>query len=274
MPTLGANRWGKSAVRLSKVIRGDGEDRFLDIEFQVMLSGDVEAAYLEGDNAAVLPTDTTRNTIYALAQDRLTEDLEDFASALCDHMLAKDGISSAEVTIRQRRWSRESATGFTGGGGSERRLAWVRRNGAGESEVAAGIEGLVVLKTGGSAFAGFPRDEFTVLPEAEDRLLSTSITARWVYAERPSDTSGTWESVREIMLQRFFKDWSASVQHQGWLMARAVLDGVPEISEISFELPNQHHLAFDLSRFGLEDKHIVFHPVSEPYGDIRFTVTR
>jgi urate oxidase len=273
MLALGANRWGKSAVRLSKVIRGDGEDRFLDLEFQVLLSGDVGAAYLDGDNTAVLPTDTMRNTVFALSQDRLTEDLEDFGLFLCDHFLAKDGISSADVTIRQRRWTRESATGFTGGG-MDQRVASVRRDGLGDSEIGAGIEGLVVLKTGGSAFAGFPRDEFTVLPEAEDRLLSTSITARWVYADLPSDTSGTWESVRAIMLRRFFEDWSASVQHQGWLMAQGVLDGVPEISEISFELPNQHHLAFDLSRFGLEDKHIVFHPVSEPYGDIRFTVTR
>ncbi|HUF94880.1 MAG TPA: urate oxidase [Acidimicrobiia bacterium] len=273
MPTLGANRWGKSAVRLSKVIRGDGEDRFLDLEFQMLLSGDVGAAYLEGDNSRVLPTDTTKNTVYALAQDELTEDLEGFASVLCDHMLAKDGITSAEVTIRRRRWMRESPTGFTSGG-SERRLAWVRRDGAGVETIGAGIEGLVVLKTGGSAFTGFPRDEFTVLPEAEDRLLSTSITARWVYTELPADTSATWAAAREILLQRFFDDWSASVQHQGWLMAQAVLDGIPQIDEISFELPNQHHLAFDLSRFGLDDKHIVFHPVSEPYGDIRFTVTR
>ncbi|MEX1249477.1 MAG: urate oxidase [Acidimicrobiia bacterium] len=273
MATLGPNRWGKSAVRLSKVVRGDGQDQFLDLDFQVLLSGDVDAAYLGGDNSAVLPTDTTRNTIYGLAQDALTEDLEEFAGVLCDHMVGKDGIESAEVVISQRRWLRESATGFTGGN-SERRVARVSGDGAGQRDTEAGIEGLVVLKTGGSAFVGFPRDEFTVLPEAEDRLLSTSITACWLYGQKPADTTHTWESVRSLLLERFFADWSASVQHQGWLMAQAVLDAVPEISEISFELPNQHHLVFDLTRFGLEDKHIVFHPVSEPYGDIRFTVTR
>lgn len=273
MAELGTNQWGKSAVRLSKLIRGDDQDEFLDLEFSVLMTGDVGAAYLEGDNAAVLPTDTTRNTIYALAQDRLTEDLESFATVICDHMLAKTGIESTEVVIRQRRWRREGTTGFTGGG-SERRLARVRGEGSGSRETEAGIEALVVLKTGGSAFVGFPKDEFTVLPEAEDRVLSTSINARWGYTELPADTSHTWESVREVMLERFFADWSASVQHQGWLMAQAVLDAVPEISEISFELPNQHHLPFDLARFGLEDGHTVFHPVSEPYGDIRFTVTR
>ncbi|CAN5774373.1 urate oxidase [soil metagenome] len=273
MAELGANQWGKSGVRLSKLLRGDGEDVFLDLEFQVLLAGDVGAAYLQGDNAAVLPTDTTRNTIYGLAQDHLTEDLESFATFLCDHMVAKEGIESAEVRIRQRRWRREGPTGFTGGS-SERRVARVIGDGTGSRETEAGIEGLVVLKTGGSAFVGYPRDEFTVLPEAEDRVLSTSINALWVYTDIPADTGGAWESVREVMLQRFFADWSASVQHQGWLMAQAVLDSVPEIGEITFELPNQHHLPFDVARFGLDDAHIVFHPVSEPYGDIRFTVSR
>lgn len=273
MAELGANQWGKSGVRLSKLIRGDHEDNFLDLEFQVLLSGDVEAAYVEGDNAAVLPTDTTRNTIYGLAQEHLTEDLEAFATVLCDHMVAKGGIESVEVSIRQRRWRREGPTGFTGGG-LERRLARVSGDGSGSRETEAGIEGLVVLKTGGSAFVGFPRDEFTILPEAEDRVLSTSINARWLYTDVPADTGLVWGTVREVMLERFFADWSASVQHQGWLMARAVLDAVPEIGEISFELPNQHHLPFDLTRFDIDDKHTVFHPVSEPYGDIRFTVTR
>jgi hypothetical protein len=75
-------------------------------------------------------------------------------------------------------------------------------------------------------------------------------------------------------LDRFFGDWSASVQHQGWMMGRAVLEESPDIEEVSFRLPNQHHLAFDLERFGLKDRGIVFQPVSEPYGDIRFTMTR
>ena len=57
-------------------------------------------------------------------------------------------------------------------------------------------------------------------------------------------------------------------------MAEAVLDAVPEMTEIEFRLPNQHHLGFSLDRFGVEERGIVFHPVSEPYGDIRFKVTR
>ena len=269
MATLGPNEWGKSEVRISKVHRGEVEDGFSDLTVQILLTGDVESAYTAGDNSSVLPTDTTKNTVYGLAQEHLTQDLEAFAVLLHDHMVAKEGIETARVTISSKRWERMGARGFVGGG-SERRTA-VAATG---EPTRSGIEGLVVLKTTGSAFSGFPKDEFTVLPEAEDRLLATSITSHWAYDPSPADTTATWSRIRQLFLERFFSDWSASVQHQGWLMAEAVLDEVEEIAEISFELPNQHHLAFDLSRFGLDNKGTVFHPVSEPYGDIRFTASR
>jgi urate oxidase len=80
--------------------------------------------------------------------------------------------------------------------------------------------------------------------------------------------------VRRVLVDRFFEEWSASVQHQGYLMGEGVLEAVPEISEISFRLPNQHHLPFDLTRFGMDWEGTVFQPVSEPYGDIYLTVTR
>jgi urate oxidase len=46
------------------------------------------------------------------------------------------------------------------------------------------------------------------------------------------------------------------------------------VSVVSLALPNQHHLSFDLTRFGMEWEGTVFQPVSEPFGDITLTVTR
>lgn len=267
---LGSNRWGKSKVRVSKVLAGEERHDFVDIEVQILLQGDVEAAHVEGDNAGVLPTDTMRNTVYGLAQTHLNHDLERFGETLCGHFVAKDGISTAQIVIEGHVWQRQTDHGFVGT--SEHRVARVTRGD--ESYTGAGLGGLVVLKTTGSAFEGFPRDVFTVLPEASDRLLATSISADWTYATLPDDTSVTWNRVREVLLDRFFGDWSASVQHQGYLMGEAVLESVEEISEISFRLPNQHHLPFDLTRFGMVWDGTVFHPVSEPYGDIYLTVTR
>ena len=153
-----------------------------------------------------------RNTVYCLAQDHLGRDLEDFAALLCAHFLDRDRVTGATVTISARLWSRVGPHGFTGCG-SERRTARVRK-GAGTTTW-AGVEGLVVLKTTGSAFSGFPRDRFTALPEAEDRILATSVTANWRYSTLPDDTTRTWEAARAALIDGFFGEWSASVQHQG-----------------------------------------------------------
>lgn len=268
---LGANSWGKSDVRVSKVGRGGAADEFWDLTVSARLEGDVGAAHTEGDNSAVLPTDTMRNTIYALAHRQLDSDLEGFGDVLCGHFLEQPGVARAEVTLRRRTWERKTAYGFVGGG-SEERVARVVRGV--EEATLSGIEGLVLLKTTGSAFTGFPRDQFTVLPEAEDRLLATSVTAQWTYSVVPRDTTAAWALVRRTLIDRFFADWSASVQHQGYQMGEAVLAAVEQIEEISLHLPNQHHLSFDVTRFGVEDTGTVFHPVSEPYGDIRLTVRR
>lgn len=272
MARLGENRWGKTDVRVSKVHHDEGEDGFSDLTVQILLSGDVELAHTEGDNTAVLPTDTMRNTVYCLAQEHLTRDIEAFGAVLCDHFLSRSQVTGVTVSISEQLWGRVGPTGFIGGG-TERRTARVSNDGE-RTSTWAGIEGLVVLKTTGSAFSGFPRDEFTVLPETDDRVLATSVTANWSYSTLPVDTSVAWSAARDSILGCFFSNWSASVQHQGWLMANAVLDAVPEIDEIEFHLPNQHHLPFDLTRFGMVDQGTVFQPVSEPYGDIKFTVTR
>jgi urate oxidase len=268
---LGANRWGKSDVRVSKIIRGTDGDDFVDVTVGVLLTGDVAAAHTEGENAGVLPTDTMRNTVYGLAQDHLTHDLERFGEVLAAHFLEKEGIDGVEISIAEKRWQRVDPHGYIGSG-SERRTARIKRGAVELTQ--AGVEGLVVLKTTGSSFEGFPKDEFTVLPEVSDRLLATSITAEWIYSTMPSDTTSAWDTVRSTLVDRFFGDRSASVQHQGYLMGEEVLRVIPEVSEVSFRLPNQHHLPFDLTRFGLEWEGTVFHPVSEPYGDIYLTVTR
>lgn len=268
---LGGNSWGKSAVRVSKLLRGPDQDDFVDLSVQISLSGDVAAAHTDGDNTGVLPTDTMRNTVYFLAHEYLTRDLEAFGVVLCEHFLERPGVSQATVTIHQNLWGRQMATGFIGGG-SERRTAIVARGA--QTMDAGGVHGLVVLKTAGSAFEGFPRDELTTLPETHDRILATSISAMWEYTTLPTDTTATWQRVRDVLVDHFFSDWSASMQHQGYQMGEAVLAEVEDVAKISLHLPNQHHLPFDLTRFGVDDPGIVFHPVSEPYGDISLTVTR
>jgi urate oxidase len=266
---LGRNRYGKSRVRIFKVL---GPSQVVDLDVQILLEGDFGAAHTEGDNSRVIPTDTMRNTSYVLAQEHLTSDLEGFAVVLADHFVASPQVVSASIELSARSWSNLAPNGFVASSG-ERRLARVKA-GAEATSIGAGIEDLLVLKTTGSAFTGFPRDQYTTLPEAEDRLLATSITASWDYGKVPADTTVIWEGVRDLLIEHFFGDWSASVQHQGYLMGEAVLGAYPEITRIEFRMPNKHHLPAGFERMGVVDRGTVFMPVDEPHGDISLEVTR
>jgi urate oxidase len=186
--------------------------------------------------------------------------------------MAAPQVEQVTISLSGRPWQSLAPDGFVSTAG-ERRLAKVIA-GADTKTIDAGIENLLVLKTTRSAFAGFPRDQYTTLPEAEDRLLATSITAWWAYGHLPADTTMVWEGVRALLIERFLTDWSASVQHQGYLMGEAVLSAYPEITKIEIRMPNKHHLPVGFERMGLEDRGTVFMPVDEPHGDISLEVTR
>src|SRR3954467_14557445 len=101
------------------------------------------------------------------------------------HSSPKAGVARARISVSEQPWSRLSAGGqphphaFVQAG-AEHWTAVVTRDASGAA-IVAGLANLVVLKTTDSAFTGFPRDKFTTLPETDDRIMATSITAAWTY---------------------------------------------------------------------------------------------
>ena len=140
--------------------------------------------------------------------------------------------------------------------------------------IEGGIDGLVVLKTAGSAFTGYIKDAYTTLPEATDRILSTSIKATWQYAEPAVEGFSQFSSIRETILRQFAEHDSKSVQHTLYAIGEAVLERFPQIREIRFSLPNIHCLPVDVSKFGMTDRNSIFIPTDEPHGLIEATITR
>jgi urate oxidase len=276
---LSQARYGKAEVRLVKVSRrADGHD-LRDLTVGVGLEGDFDAAYVEGDNAGLLATDTMRNVVYALAKEHPFDDIETFGGQLVEHFLAAGpGVTSARVHIVEHPWARLEVRGrlhdhaFQRGSGGNR-VATVVGEG-GEREIEAGIDDLLVLKTTGSGWEGFLRDRYTTLEETSDRILATIITARWSYRGRDIEFGRVWREVRRTILEAFSDHYSPSVQFTLHHMGKAVLDARPEVERISFSLPNKHHLLYDLGRFGLENENEIFHATNEPYGLIEGTVER
>ena len=276
---MGPCNYGKSEVRVMKVTRNPGRHEIRDLNVAVTLEGDFEAAHTAGNNAGLLATDTMRNTIYALAQKHPVDSIEAFGAALVEHFLqAGPTVTGARVHIVEYPWNRIQVRGtdhphcFTRASGE--RHTTVTGSAAG-LHITAGIDNLLVLKTTESGWEGYLFEEYTTLPETNDRILCTMITAVWSYGGATGvDFNDTWQGVHDQILETFTDHYSPSVQNTLFRMGKAVLQRYSEVQNIRFSFPNKHHLLFDLSRFGLENKNEIFHVTSEPYGLIQGTVQR
>ncbi|HET7236673.1 MAG TPA: urate oxidase [Actinomycetota bacterium] len=276
---MAANRYGKAGIHVATVVRRADHHDFVDRLVDVRLEGDFAAVHTEGDNAPVLPTDTMRGTVFALSKEHPDEEVEAFALRYTEHLLgASPSASLAEAWITERPWDRVVIDGtphphaFTLG--SYRRTAHVVRT-RDSVRLSAGLEGLSVLKTTGSGFSGFLRDRFTTLPETDDRILATQVRAEWRYAATDLDFAAERERVKDAIVHTFARhDESRSVQHTLWEMGRAVLEVSPSVEEVSFSLPNLHHILADLSPYGMTNEGEVFLVTDSPSGQIEGTVRR
>jgi urate oxidase len=271
---MGANNYGKAEVRVVKVTRTPGRHEIKDLTVDVALAGEFDAAHTRGDNTGLLATDTMRNAVYALAKQHPVDEIESFGHALVRHFLeAGPSVTEARVRIAEHPWARLGAHehAFQRGNGGTR-VSTVTGDGA-ELDVESGIEDLLVLKTTNSGWEGYLHEQYTTLPETDDRILATVITASWDY-DGDVDYGRAWHAAHDAILAAFGDHYSPSVQFTLYRMGEAVLEAVPEIARIRFSLPNRHHLLYDLSRFGLENDHEIFHATSEPYGLIEGTVVR
>jgi urate oxidase len=138
----------------------------------------------------------------------------------------------------------------------------------------SGIDGLTLLKSTGSEFHGFPRDEYTTLAETGDRILATAVTAKWRYQGEDLDWASSHREIRRVMLETFATKHSLSLQQTLYAMGSAVLEARPEVAEVRLSLPNKHHFLVDLSPFGLKNDNEVFYAADRPYGLIEGTILR
>jgi len=140
--------------------------------------------------------------------------------------------------------------------------------------VESGIENLVVAKTTDSKFYGFVRDEYTTLPDAEDRIFATAMEITWIYLKAPADFNKTYELIRRTALEVFAEHMSLAVQQTLNEIGEAVLKAVPEVAEITIAMPNQHRLTFNLEPLGKKNKNEIFYAIDEPFGLITGTLKR
>ena len=275
---LGENNYGKQRVRLLKRSKRDGRYDIKELTLGIRLEGDFETAHNQGDNRKILPTDTMKNTVYALARRHSIESPEQFCLLLLEHFLSRNPqVSRTQIDASETLWMRlPAASGqfhphtFTRSS-EEKRTASVRGSRE-EKTVRAGIDGLVVLNATNSAFEHFLRDEYTTLKEDSNRILATVIRANWTYRTGSMRFDETWDGVRQALLETFAVHVSESLQQTLYAMAEAILKRFHDIRDISLSLPNKHYNLVDLSPLGLDNPGQIFLPTDEPHGLIEATL--
>jgi urate oxidase len=283
MAVLKHNAYGKGQVRLTKVTRGgNGRHELHEMAVEVRLEGDFARCYTEGDNGQIIPTDTMKNTVYALARNHTMAGIEAFAKLLAGHFINTfSHVSVATITIHETPWQRITIGGrphdhaFVGGSSERRTCAVTHARAGGRVSVHAGIHDLLVLKTTKSGFVGFIKDKYTTLRETTDRIFATSVTADWTYANADADEWNAYhDAVRSTFLRVFAEHDSLAVQQTLYAMGEAALDACSAIEEIAITMPNQHRLLVNLQPFGMENPNEIFVPTDEPYGIISGTIAR
>jgi urate oxidase len=268
--TLIENNYGAARVRLMKVRRMQDRHDLKELSVGIQFEGDFESSYTAGDNRSILPADTIKNTVYALAKLYTIEQIEEFAQQLINHFLTDNAqVKRVRVDIAEHLWTRIPFGGkqhpwsFTPAG-SERRTVVV--TGTRETVfIEAGIENLQVVKTTGSGFEGYVHDPFTTLKETSDRILSTAVKASWLYSDNEIPFSVYWHGVRQAILDTFVEHESRSAQFTLHAIAEAVLERYADIAEIHLWLSNKDCRLVDLGLFGLENNNEVFAPAEEPF---------
>jgi len=312
---LAEARYGKDKVRVFRVVREGKIHHIVEYNVQVLLEGDLETSYTQADNSVVVATDSMKNITYYLAKiSPHILSAERFGLHLATHLVSKYAhIHKAFVTIEQLRWARISVDGKAHDhsflrDGDEKRIVNIQVDGShGEGKlvgnVSAGISDLLVLKSTGSAFENFIRDEYTTLAEVDDRIFSTSVDLLYTFAPfeiaAPKDEKkvefnkeqikgagglGAWEgtkvceSAREITLHTFATDESASVQATLYKMGQRLIKENTAVDRATYTLPNKHYIPVDMKYIGIDNTSPalaeVFVPVSAPSGLISATVAR
>ncbi len=229
--------------------------QLLAAEIGVETTGDAFLpSWTDGDNRALVATDTMKNFVQYQASCFGGTTVEGLAGFVGEAMLVHyPDMARLRVTAQHLPFAEVPGSGVTfrrlGAGEPGVRTTVALERGADATPVAVsvvcGLDGLRLVRLTGSSFTGFPRDEFTTLPDDGDRPLEMGLHLRWTYAD-PADALADdlrrWvpaEQVLDVVASVVDAKPGRSIQQTLTDLGRSVLERFGPIGRVWFEAENR-----------------------------------
>jgi urate oxidase/2-oxo-4-hydroxy-4-carboxy-5-ureidoimidazoline decarboxylase len=234
------NYYGKAAVVVYRLRRDGTPPPVFGASVTMLLYGDeFWATYTTGDNTGLVATDSMKNFIQRETANFTGSDLEAYAQFLAKKFLDKypqtEGIQlTAEALPYQGNIALTPA-------GPERAFAQLELTRGGPVEMRSGIRGFRLLRTGGSAFRGFVRDEYTTLPDIANRPLHMWLDLDWIYTstEAAFSAGSVTSQVNALVYEVFENFESGSIQQIIYQLGGRILAAQSAIAEVRLEANNR-----------------------------------
>lgn len=239
----------------------DGRDNVLfGLEVRVQVEGEAFLpSFSEGDNSMVVATDSMKNFVlhHAGEYDGATvEGFLHFVGALFLETYSQmDAVrmSADELPFDERPVpgndgfdSSDLVFGVSHGESAFGELYLTRGDdGPVIEDHQSGVTGIELVKVKDNSFVGYVDDEYTTLPERENRTLYVAMDIFWTYADS-ADALGEdpqryvpAEQVRDITQTVFHELDVNSIQELIYQTGLRVLERYPQLESVSFEANNR-----------------------------------
>jgi len=239
----------------------DGRENILfGAEVRVQVEGEAFLpSFSEGDNSMVVATDSMKNFVHHHLGEYEGATIEGFLEYVGTELLETySQIETVTVSADQLPFEERPVPGEDGFEPSEL-VFRVADGAAGYGEVTlerttdeterteqtSGVTGIELVKVKDNSFTGYVQDEYTTLPERENRTLYVGMDIFWTYADS-ADALGSdperyvaAEQVRDIA-QVVFDDLDVnSIQQLIYQVGLRVLERFPQLESVSFEANNR-----------------------------------
>jgi len=266
-----SSSYGESRLRMLRVVtRGDRHDP-RDLTIGVRFEGRIDE---------MVPGEAIKNLVHRVVRQHghAVDGIEALGIAVSDAVLRTwTSVGLTRVEIAEQPWTRLDAGGKPQGqaftpSGPERRTAFVTSNGT-RTAVQAGIDNLILLRTGG--FAPTRRGEPTTEPSADGlpRVYLATLGVRWAYSVGEIAFVPYRTGVRQAVIDTFAWHKGPAARETLRAIADVVLANYQEIGQVSLTLQERPYRPVDLLELALEpDALFIAH--DDPVGVVEITVER